>query len=187
MQRSFVSFFIVTGFLLQWLHLFYTAFFYQSQEDKREREWMSKQCQKLRSKVKESFFKSVNFLSKSVCIYTLYHIAFGHFILWTVLFSLQISKYYWFVFVWYIICLIFTIQHILIILFLSEFSFESLSFCLLLRSFTALQPDFTVKVLFFVKHNSPESSTSKARFKNFCKLLSIYPLFIRCVQEKQFC
>ena len=44
-----------------------------------------------------------------------------------------------------------------------------------------------VKVLLFVKHNSPESSTNKARFRKFCKRLSIYLLFIRCVQEKQFC
>ena len=45
-------------------------FFEHSQEDKREKEkeWMPKQCQKLRSKVKESFIKLVNcklFLSKS--------------------------------------------------------------------------------------------------------------------------
>ena len=38
-------------------------FFHQSQECKRE--WMSKQCQKLKSKVKESFVKLVNLLSKS--------------------------------------------------------------------------------------------------------------------------
>ena len=78
----------------------YTPFFYQSQEDKKVD---VKQCQKLRSKLKESFFKLVHFLSKSIYlyIYTLYHIAFGHFILLTVLFSS------------------------LTIFFLSEFSFES--------------------------------------------------------------
>ena len=58
-------------------------------------------------------------------MYTLHHIVFGHFIPSTVLFSLQINKYYWFVFVWRgVICLIFTIQYILTIFFLSEFSFE---------------------------------------------------------------
>ena len=60
-------------------------------------------------------------------------------------------------------------------------------FCSLLRSFTALSPDFRVKALLFVKHNSPESSANKARFRKFCKRLSIYLLFIRCVQEIQFC
>ena len=99
--KGLLSFFlIVTGFLLQQLNLFYTPFFYQSQEDKKVD---VKQCQKLRSKLKESFFKLVHFLSKSIYlyIYTLYHIAFGHFILLTVLFSS------------------------LTIFFLSEFSFES--------------------------------------------------------------
>ena len=121
-----------------------------------------------------------------ISIYTLYHFAFAHFILSTVLFSLQTSKYYWFVFVWHgVIYLIFTIQHKLTIFFLSEFSFESLSFCSLMRSFTALLPHFRVEILLFVKHNNPESSTNKALFRKFCKRQSIYPLFIRCLQEKQ--
>ena len=83
--------------------------------------------------------------------------------------------------------LIFTIQHILTIFFFLNLSLNLSSFCSLLCSFTNLPPHFRVKVLSFIKHNSPESSTSKARFRKFSKHLSIYPLFIRCVQEKQFC
>ena len=67
----------------------------------------------------------MNSFRQSRYIHTLHHVAFGHFIPSTVLFSLQISKYYWFVFVWRgAICLIFTIQYILTLFFLSEFSFE---------------------------------------------------------------
>ena len=70
------------------------------------------------------------------------------------------------------------------------FSFLNLAlnlllFCSLLCSFTDLPPHFRVKVLLFVKPSSPESSTNNARFRKFCKRLSIYPLFIRWVQEKQ--
>ena len=125
--QGFLSFLLSLDFCIQRLHLFYMPFFHQSQEDKRERERerererMSKQCQKLRSKVKKSFVKLLN-----IYIYTLYHVAFGHFILSTVLFSFKISKYYWFANAWrYVLCLIFLIQHILTIFFLSEFSFES--------------------------------------------------------------
>ena len=57
----------------------------------------------------------------------------------------------------------------------------------MLCSFNALLPHFRVKVLLFVKHNSQESSTNKAWFRKFCKHLSIYLLFIYCVQEKRFC
>ena len=60
-------------------------------------------------------------------------------------------------------------------------------FCSLLCSFTELQPHFRVKVLLLVKHNTPESSTNKARFRKFCKRLSIYLVFIRCAQEKKLC
>ena len=60
------------------------------------------------------------------------------------------------------------------------------SFCSLLCSFTSLPPHFRVKVLLLVKHNSPESSTNKAWFWKFSKCLSVYPWFIRCVQEKHF-
>ena len=68
----------------------------------------------------KKYFKSIS----ASCLHQF--IVFGYFILSTVLFSLQISKYYWFVFVWRgAICLIFTIQYILRLFFLSEFSFES--------------------------------------------------------------
>ena len=59
-------------------------------------------------------------------------------------------------------------------------------FCSLLCLFTTLPPHFRVKVLLSVKHSSLESLTNKARFRRFCKRLSIYPLFILRVQEKQF-
>ena len=119
--KGLLGFFIVTGFLHTAASSVLHAVFYQSQEDKREREWMSKQCQKLRSKVKEGFREIIY-----IYIYTLYHVAYCHSIPSTVLFSLQISEYYWFVFVWpCVLCLIFTIQHILTKFFLSEFSFES--------------------------------------------------------------
>ena len=116
------SFFMTRDFCLEWLHRLCTHFFINHKKTReRERERMSKQCQKLRSKVKKSFVKLVN-----IYIYTLYHVAFGHFILSTVLFSFKISKYYWFANAWrYVLCLIFLIQHILTIFFLSEFSFES--------------------------------------------------------------
>ena len=53
----------------------------QERERERERErTMLKQCLKLRPKVKESFVKLVNFFRQSRCIYTLYNVAFGHFI-----------------------------------------------------------------------------------------------------------
>ena len=61
-----------------------------------------------------------------------------------------------------------------------------LPFCLLMCSFTALRPHFRVKVLLFPKHSSLENSSNKAQFRKFCKRLSIYPLFIRCVQETEF-
>ena len=87
--KVFCLLFIVTGFLLHRLHVFCMPFFYQTQKDNWDREWMSKQCQKLRSKVKESFVKLVSFYqSRYIYIYTLYHVAFGHFIPPTVLFSL---------------------------------------------------------------------------------------------------
>ena len=159
---------------------------------RQETEWMSKHCQKVRFKVKESFCQiSELFLPKLmyIYIYALHHITFAHFIPSTVLFSLQISKYYWFVFVWcWVLCLIFTFQHTLTILFLSEFSFESFTiFFSYLSSFTDLPPHFTVKVLLFVKHNSPKSSANKVWLRKFCKRLSIYPFFICFVQEKQLC
>ena len=126
-------------------------FFHQSQEEKRERGGMSKQCQKLRSKVKESFVKLVNILSKSIhiyiyiyiYIYTLYHVAFGHFILSTVLFSLQITIIDLSLFD-VAFCLIFTIQHILTIFFFLNLALNLSSFCLLLCSFTVLPPHFRV-------------------------------------------
>ena len=118
--KVFWVFLLSRDFCIQRLHLFYTSFFI-SHKKTREREWMSKQCQKLRSKVKEGFRESIY-----IYIYTLYHVAYCHSIPSTVLFSLQISEYYWFVFVWpCVLCLIFTIQHILTKFFLSEFSFES--------------------------------------------------------------
>ena len=72
------------------------------------------------------------------------------------------------------------------------FSFLNLAlnlllFCSLLCSFTDLPPHFRVKVLLFVKPISPVSSTNKAQFRKFYKRLSTYPLFIRCVQQTQFC
>ena len=94
-----------------------------------------------------------------------------------------------FVFVWRcVLRLIFLIQHTLtIFFFFLNLALNLSPFCSLLCSFTALPPHFRLRVLLFVKHNSPGSSTNKARFRKFCKHLSIYPLFIRCVQEKQFC
>ena len=68
----FISLIIIKVFCLFYCHAIsaYSGFicstcffFHQSQECKRE--WMSKQCQKLKSKVKESFVKLVNLLSKS--------------------------------------------------------------------------------------------------------------------------
>ena len=185
--KVFCFVFIVTGFLHTTASSVLHAFFSISQKKKREREreWMSKQYQKLRCKVKESFVKLVNFLWKSIYIYTLYHVAFGHFIPLTVLFSLQINKYYWFVFVRCCgLCLIFTIQHVLTIFCFLNLALNLSSFCSLRYSFTALPPHFRVKVPLFVKHNSSEISMNKTRFRKFCKRLSVYPWSIRCVQEK---
>ena len=68
----------------------YSGFIYSmpflSVTRKQEREWMSKQSQKLSFTVKESFVKLVNSFRQSQ------YIVFGHFILSTVLFSLQISN-----------------------------------------------------------------------------------------------
>ena len=113
-----------------------TRLFFSSHKKTREKEWMLKQCQKLKSKVKESFVKLVNLFVK-VDIYIL--CTMSHLVIlsrWqSYLVSIinlvsikyyQISKYYWFAFVWRcFLCLIFTIQHILTMLFLSEFNFES--------------------------------------------------------------
>ena len=86
------------------------------------------------------------------------------------------------VFVWYLQFSIYW-QHFFFLNLALNFS----SFCSFLCSFTALPPHFKLKVSLFVKHNSPESSTNKVWIRKFCKRLSIYQLFIRCVQEKQFC
>ena len=124
--KGVLLFFIVTGFLHTAASSVLHAFF-SSVTRRQEREWVSKQCLKLRSKVKESFVKLVHVLTKSIYIIIYFvHVTFGHFIPLTVLFSLRIGKYYWLLFVWRCaFCLIFTIQHILTIFFLSEFSFES--------------------------------------------------------------
>ena len=146
---------------------------------------MSKQYQKLRSKVKKSFVKLVNFLSKSIYMYIPRRV-------WSFypvdsLISLQISTHYGFVFVrCCVLCLIFTIQHVLTIFCFLNLALNLSSFCSLLYSFTALPPHFRVEVPLFVKHNSSEISMNKTRFRKFCKRLSVYPWSIRCVQEKQF-
>ena len=78
-------FFLSRDFWLQRLHMFCTLFSSVTRRQERERErererTMLKQCLKLRPKVKESFVKLVNFFRQSRCIYTLYNVAFGHFI-----------------------------------------------------------------------------------------------------------
>ena len=155
------------------LHLFYTPFFHQSQE-KKEREWMSKQYQKLRYKVKKSFVKLVDFLSKSIYMY-IPRRAWSFYPV-NSLISLQISDYYGFVFVrCCVLRLIFTIKHVLTIFCFLNLALNLSSFCSLRYSFTSLPPYFRVKVPLFVKHNSPEISTNKTRFRKFCKRLSVYP------------
>ena len=155
------------------LHLFYTSFFHQSQE-KKEREWMSKQYQKLRYKVKKSFVKLVDFLSKSIYMY-IPRRAWSFYPV-NSLISLQISNYYGFVFVQCcVLRLIFTIKHVLTIFCFLNLALNLSSFCSLRYSSTSLPPYFRVKVPLFVKHNSPEISTSKTRFRKFCKRLSVYP------------
>ena len=155
------------------LHLFYTPFFHQSQE-KKEREWMSKQYQKLRYKVKKSFVKLVDFLSKSIYMY-IPRRAWSFYPV-NSLISLQISDYYGFVFVrCCVLRLIFTIKHVLTIFCFLNLALNLSSFCSLRYSSTSLPPYFRVKVPLFVKHNSPEISTNKTRFRKFCKRLSVYP------------
>ena len=88
----------------------------KKEEEEEERKWMLIQCRKLRSKVKGSFVKLVNLLRQCryiyIYIYTSHNGAFCHFIPSAILFSLQINKYCWFVFVWRcLLCLIFTIQY----------------------------------------------------------------------------
>ena len=84
-------FFLSRDFWLQRLHMFCTLFSSVTRRQERERErererekererTMLKQCLKLRPKVKESFVKLVNFFRQSRYIYTLYNVAFGHFI-----------------------------------------------------------------------------------------------------------
>ena len=119
--------------------------------------------------------------------YCLYHVAFGNFVPSAVLFSLQICNFYWFVFVRRcVLCLMFTIQHILKIFFLSKFIFESLTILSVAVFITTLPSHFRANLLLFVKDNSPESSSNKAWIRKFCKHLSIYPYFFRYAQEKQF-
>ena len=57
------------------------------------------------------------------------------------------------------------------------------SCCLLLCSFTVVPSDFRVNVQLLFKHSTAERSTIKPRFRKFCKYLSVYPWFIRCVQK----
>ena len=169
-----------TGFICS-THLF----FHQSQEDKRE--WMSKQWKELKSKVKESFVKLVNFC-QSRYIYILcttsHLVILSHqqsYLVYKLVSVIDLSLCDVAFSVWY---LRFSIYWQ--IFFFLNLALNLASFCSLLCSFTALLPHFRVKVSLFLKHNSPESSTNKARFRKFCKRLSVYPWFIHCFQEKQF-
>ena len=155
---------------------------------------MSKQCQKLRSKLKENFAKLVNLFRQSRYIYIYIYI----YILCTMSHLVILSRRQSYLSyklgsiidlplsdvalsIWYLRFSIYW-QYF----FFLNVALNLSSFCSLLCSFTALPAFFRVKVLLFVK-NTPKSSTNKARFRKFCKCLSIYPLFIRCVQEKEDC
>ena len=98
-------------------------------------------------------------------IYILYHVAFGHFIPSTVLFSFQISKYYWFVFVRR--CFLSLVLKFSIYFFFLNLALTLSSFCSLLCSFTALPPHFRVKVLWFAKHNSQRVQRTKLDSESF--------------------
>ena len=167
-------------------HLFLSV----TRRQKREREWMSKQCQKLSSKVKESFVTLGNSFCQSryVYIYTLF--TTSHLVV------LPCRQYY---LVYKLVSIIdltlsdvaFSAWYLRFSKYWQYFFFLNLAlnlspFCSLLCSFTPLSPYFRVKDLLFVTH-SPECSTNKAWFRRFCKSLSSYLLFICCVQEKQFC
>ena len=140
-------------------HLFFTPV-----TRRQKREWMSNQCQKSRPKVKESFFKLVNLLPIYIYIYmcTLYHVVIlSHqqsYLVYKLVSIIDLS------FAWYcVFSLIFTIQHILTIFFLSEFSFESF-IVLFVPSYCHISE---------LKSCSPES-LHKAQFIKFFKRPSIY-------------
>ena len=153
-------FFMSGDFCLQWLHRFCTPFFISHKKTKeREREWMSKQCQKLSSKVKESFVTLGNSFCQSryVYIYTLF--TTSHLVV------LPCRQYY---LVYKLVSIIdLTLSDVAFSAWYLRFSiswqyffflnlaFNFSPFCLLLCSFTPLPPYFRVKVLLFVKH-SPE-------------------------------
>ena len=168
--KVFWVFLLSRDFCIQRLHLFYTSFFI-SHKKTREREWMSKQCQKLRSKVKEGFRESIYIYIYILC-------TTSHIVILSRRQSYLVYKSE------SIIDLSFSVSYLRFSIYWQYFFFLNLalnlsSFCSLLCSFTALPPHFRVKVALFVKHNSSESSTNKARFRKFCKRLSIYPWFIR--------
>ena len=177
----FISLIIIKVFCLLYCHrvsaysgfICSTRLFSTSDKKTREREWLSKQCQKLRSNVKESFVKLVNFLSNSIYIYTYIYV-------------------YIYIYVYkYMSDVAFSVWYLRFSIYWQYFFFLNLplnlsSFCSLLCSFTTLLPHFRVEVPLFVKHNTPQSSTNKAWFRKFCKRLSVYTWFIRCFREKQF-
>ena len=170
-----------TGFICS-THLF----FHQSQEDKRE--WMSKQWKELKSKVKESFVKLVNFC-QSRYIYILctksHLVILSHqqsYLVYKLVSVIDLSLYDVAFSVWYLRFSIYWQFFFFLNLALNLSPFRS-SLC----SFTILPSHFRVKNRFFVKHSNPKSSTKKDRFRKVRKRLSIYWLFIRCAQEKQFC
>ena len=125
-----------------------------------------------------------------IYIYTLHHVAFGHFIPSIVLFSLQISKYYWVVFVWrWFLCLIFTVQHILIIFFLSEFNFES--FIILFVAVFIYRPTATFSELKFcdlsnmIVQRVQQTKLDSESFVNvywfFCYLSVVFLIYSFCL------
>ena len=69
------------------------------------------------------------------------------------------------------------------VLFTLQITLNLSPLCSLLSSFTTLPPHLKS----YLSNSSSQSSANKARFIKFCKLLSTYLLFIRRVQEKQFC
>ena len=139
-----VFFFMSWNFCLRSLYRFCTSFFF-SVTKIQERGVDIKQSQKLRSKVKDSFVKLVNYCLQSRYIYALYHVVSGHFIPLTALFSLQIVSIIDLSLsnvafsVWHSRCSIYW-QYFFVL----NLALNLLPFCSLLCLFTALLPHFRV-------------------------------------------
>ena len=130
-------------------------------------------------------FKTVSF-RQSRYVYTLYHVAFGHFIpltiylIYKLVSIIDLSLYYVAFSVWYLRFGTYW-QYFFFLNLTSNLSL----FCFTISPCCVHLP--TCRHISCFKHNSPESLMNKARFRKFCKRQSVCLLFIRCVQEKPFC